>query len=130
MKKFIIVIAMLLCYSVSQAQVKVYEKLQGGNEMIVDINSLKNLKVIQIVGTANWTGTKVTIMIDYGQKKDWKSDSFIVDNKTGAKTKFHSVIAAINYLENNGWAYLDAYTVSIGNSNVYHYTFKRIDVKP
>lgn len=121
----IIILALFAIGTMAQAQVKVVEK-DNGVETIIDLNALPELSLIQIVGTANWTGTKVTIGIDYGQKRDWKNDSYIIDNETGEKTKFHSMIGAMNYLEKNGWAYLDAYTLSFGNQAVYHYIFKKI----
>jgi hypothetical protein len=128
MKQLILVMALIFTGMQIQAQVQVIEKKDGA-ETIINLNEMPELSLIQVVGVANWTGNKVTITIDYGQKKDFRNDSYIVDNETGEKTKFNTMIDAMNYLEKHGWAYLDAYTLSMGNQAVYHYMFKKITPK-
>ena len=97
----------------------------------VNVNDLKDVKLVQVVGYGKLFSNKVKIVVDYGQEIKWlKIKGTFVTDKNGAKKIFNSMIDAMNHLENNGWEYLDAYAVSIdagmgGNSTVYHYTFKR-----
>lgn len=118
------ILGIFIC-SYGFSQVKVVEKNKGKEE-IININELKDVSVVQIVGMGNLLGTKIKIYVDYGQDWDLRNDSYVIDNETGEKVKFESMIHALNYMEKYGWAYLDAYTLSTGSGLVYHYLFKRI----
>lgn len=97
----------------------------------VNINEKEDVKICQIVASGKFFSNKVTITIDYGQFVKWGSAKGTkVRDANGKMTTFNSVMGAVNYMENNGWQYLDAYTVSIptgmgGSQNVYHYTFAK-----
>lgn len=65
----------------------------------------------------------VNITIDFGQKSGYFEQSFIRD-KNGKKIRFYTVVDALNYMKHLGWEFIDAYAITIGNSNVYHYLFK------
>lgn len=80
----------------------------------------------QIVGTAKpfTFNTQLTISIDYGQeRKFWKDERLRDEN--GKVQSFNSMIDALNYMGNQGWEFAQAYTVTMGNTNVYHYLLKR-----
>lgn len=66
---------------------------------------------------------KVDVTIDFGQKSGYFEQSFIRD-KNGKKIRFYTVIDALNYMKFLGWEFVDAYAITIGSSNVYHYLFK------
>lgn len=78
----------------------------------------------QIVGHANMMGTKVTVEIDYGDPKRWAEDTRLRDAE-GKLRKFNSMIDALNYMGKQGWEFEQAYTVTMGNTNVYHYLMKK-----
>jgi hypothetical protein len=78
----------------------------------------------QLVGTSNLLGTKVTVIIDYGQEMKWFKDHRLKD-ETGKPVKFNSMIDALNYMASSGWEHVQAYAITIGNSNVYHHLLKR-----
>lgn len=84
----------------------------------------------EIVGTGNFTGTKVKIEIDFGQAKYFwtgSTDKFLID-KSGKEIKFNSMVDALNYMSQFGWRFEQAYVVtedsSVSKQNVYHYLFK------
>ena len=77
-----------------------------------------------ILASGQLFSTKVTISIDFGQERKFFSDSKLKD-KSGQAIKFNSVIDALNYMNSLGWEFVDAYTITIGNSHVYHYLMKR-----
>jgi len=114
MKRFIIIILLILP-GLSFSQVKV----DG-----VDINSLEGIKYIEIVGFERLLSTKVTVTIDYGQKMKFGSDQRI-EKEDGKPIIFNSVIEALNFLNKNGWEFVNNYAVTISNQNVYHYLLKR-----
>lgn len=66
---------------------------------------------------------KVTVTIDFGQKVSfWKasSDSKIVD-ENGKDIVFNSMVDAMNFMGRCGWNFQQAYVVTVGDSNVYHW---------
>lgn len=80
----------------------------------------------EIVGTSNLINTKVSVEIDYGQKNTfWKNDNRLVD-ENGNVVKFNSMIDALNYLGKQGWSFEQAYVVSHGEVNVYHYLLSQL----
>lgn len=79
----------------------------------------------EIVGTAKLLSTKVTVQIDFGQATKFFADKRYKDD-TGSPITFNSMIDAMNYMGKQGWEFIQAYTVSMGNSMaVYHYVLKR-----
>ena len=46
---------------------------------------------------------------------------FSILDKEGKKVEFNSMIDALNFMTTNGYVFEQAYTVTIGQSNVYHF---------
>lgn len=90
----------------------------------VDIWKDSTVQYIQIVGASGLLNRKVVISVDYGQKVDWGTDSRMED-ENGKIIKLNSLMHALNYFYAKGWDFVTAYTVTVGNSNVYHYTLRR-----
>ena len=91
-----------------------------------NINEMKTIKLCEVVGVAKFLSNKVTIRIDYGQKTKFASSKGTkVTTKSGNDITFNSVIDALNYMENNGWERVDSYTLTSGNTNVYHHLFRK-----
>ena len=66
---------------------------------------------------------KVTVTIDFGQNVSfWKKnrDNKIVD-ENGKEIVFNSMVDAMNYMGERGWVFQQAYVVSSGQQNVYHW---------
>jgi len=115
--KYLLIGAFLLFLNSSYSQVIV----EG-----VNINELEDVVYCQVIATGKLFTKKVKINIDYGQESKFfgKQNSSVKDAE-GKDIKFNSVFAAVNYLGTNGWKFVHAYPVTIGNVNVYHYTFER-----
>jgi len=99
---------------------------QSINEIpISDIDT----KYIQIVGTAGLIKKTVSIEIDYGQheigKFFKKKGSLVVKDEAGKEIKFNSMVGALNFLNKYGYEFVNAYAITSGNSNIYHYLLKR-----
>ena len=89
---------------------------------------LKDIDVeyVQIVGTAKAFSTKLTIDIDFGQKnKIWSSDDTKLLDESGTPVVLNSMIDALNFMSNNNYQFITAYTLTIGSSNVYHFILKK-----
>jgi hypothetical protein len=78
-----------------------------------------------VTGTRALLSNKVTITVDYGQPTKWLTDNRIKD-ETGKVEKFNSMIDALNYMTNDGWTFVCAYPITMGNSLVYVYTMKKV----
>jgi hypothetical protein len=79
----------------------------------------------QVIASPRLFSNKVTIDIDYGEEK-----SFWIDSRLraydGKLKKFNSIIDALNFMGKEGWVFINAYPVVIGNTTIYHYGFKKI----
>ena len=81
---------------------------------------------IQIVGTSKLFNNKVTIQIDFGQEnKVWVAKDTQVKDTDGKLLTLNSMIDALNFMSSNGYEFVDAYAITIGNQNVYHYVMRR-----
>jgi hypothetical protein len=81
----------------------------------------------QIVGHQKLFSTQVTVTVDYGQATKYftrYSESRIKDEE-GNIQSFNSMIDALNYMGSQGWEFEQAYTITIGQQNVYHFLLKR-----
>ena len=89
-------------------------------------------KYIQIVGTEGLLGKKVSIEIDYGQyelcKFFQKRKNLFIKDENGKDLKFNSMVGALNFMSKYGYDFINAYAISTGNSNVYHYLLKKSDL--
>lgn len=85
-----------------------------------------NVDYMQIVGTGKLMSNKVTIEIDFGQENDfWKAKDTQVRNKEGELMTFNSMIDALNFFSENGYKFVNAYAITKGNRNVYHYLMEK-----
>lgn len=81
---------------------------------------------IQIVGTSKMMSNKLTIQLDFGQEnKFFSSKDTQVKDENGKLLVFNSMIDALNFLSTNGYEFIDAYAITVGNQNVFHYMLKR-----
>lgn len=63
----------------------------------------------------------VWVTVDMGQYQNrMKTASHILD-ENGKEIKFNSMVAALNYMGERGWNFIQAYIVTEGKQNVYHW---------
>jgi len=68
----------------------------------------------------------VTIQIDFGQEnKIFSTKDTQVKDKNGKLVVFNSMIDALNFLSSNNYQFVNAYAITIGSQNVYHYLLKK-----
>jgi len=78
----------------------------------------------EIVGTSKFLSKKVTVEIDYGQATSfWESNR--MKNQDGSNKEFNSMVDAMNYMGSLGWDFEQAYVVTIGQQNVYHWLMRK-----
>ena len=78
----------------------------------------------EVIATPRLLSNKVTIDIDYGEERSiWRDNRLKEDN--GKLKKFNTVIDALNYMGRDGWKLVNAFPITVGSSQVYHYVFKK-----
>jgi hypothetical protein len=78
----------------------------------------------QVIATQRILSNKVTIDIDFGEEKSfWRDNRLKTDN--GKIKKFNTIIDAMNYMGQDGWLFINAYPVHIGETEIYHFAFKK-----
>ncbi|MBC7948551.1 MAG: hypothetical protein H7Y42_11760 [Chitinophagaceae bacterium] len=78
----------------------------------------------QIIATPRLLSNRVTIDIDFGEERSiWRDNR--LKTYDGKLKKFNSVIDALNFMGRDGWAFINAYPVSVGSGVVYHFAFKK-----
>lgn len=108
MKIIIIISIVLLSSFVSNAQT----------------DSSKVEQYCQLIATQRLLSNKVTIDIDFGEEKGFWRDTRLKTYDGNIK-KFNTIIDAMNYMGKDGWIFINAYPVRIGESERYHFAFKK-----
>jgi hypothetical protein len=114
-----------------------YETLDGNSKFIENSKynriqlvlpenhkSLSKYKYCELVGTEKFLSAKINVVIDYGENESIWNDNRIKDDM-GTVATFNSMIDALNYMGEFGWEFAQAYTVTIGNTNIYHWLMKK-----
>lgn len=89
-----------------------------------NINDEEGVKYCELLGMSKLLSMKVTVQIDYGQPpKLFKSQQ--IKDKDGKAMTFNSMVDALNFMEKNGWEYVNSYAITVGGNNVYHWLLRR-----
>ena len=81
---------------------------------------------MQIVGTSKMLSTKVNINIDFGQEnKFFTGNDTQVKDENGKLMVFNSMVDALNFFGNYGYEFEQAYAITVGGQNVYHYLMRK-----
>ncbi len=117
MKKYVL-LGLMLTGSLGLVQAQVV--VEG-----VNINELPEVKVCEVVGSKMITG-RYRAFVDYGQKvSHFGKGGKIRDRKRAKPKDFKSMGDIINYMENNGWTYIDSDRNFHNGQQIHHYRFRR-----
>ncbi|WP_373519557.1 hypothetical protein [Pricia sp.] len=117
-KKFLVLaVFMLGILTVSSQGIKVNDRPIGE----IDV------EYIEIVVTARALSHKVNVEIDFGQDTNFFSGSkqTRIEDEDGKRIKFNSMIDALNFMNKNGFEFVQAYVVDTDDSTICHYLMKR-----
>lgn len=84
----------------------------------------KTEQYCEIVATSKLMSTKVTISIDFGEARSVFADTRMKD-ESGKARAFNSVMDALNFMGKEGWRLVNAFPITAGGQNVYHYVMKK-----
>ncbi len=76
----------------------------------------------ELLGSQKFLSAKCTVEIDMGQNP-YENKKLVDEN--GKKITFNSMIDAMNYMGKLGWTFEQAYVVTVGNQNVYHWLLSK-----
>jgi hypothetical protein len=69
----------------------------------------------------------LNVMVDYGDSENEFESGYIIDEKNGKAKTFVSMVEAMNFMGQNGWEFVQAYTISEpSGGQVYRWLLKRI----
>lgn len=108
MKKIIIACMALLSFAASKAQT----------------DTTKIEQYCQVIATPRLLSNKVTIDIDFGEEKSFWRDTRLKTD-AGKIKKFNTIIDALNYMGREGWIFINAFPVRMGETEIYHFAFKK-----
>lgn len=109
MKKILVIMLVaVLTFSIStkvsaeEPTQRVYAELLGTGTNFLNLN--KNVKV----------------SVDLGQFQS-ATKAYTLLDENGKDIKFNSMVAAMNYMGERGWKFVQAYVVTVSNQNVLHW---------
>lgn len=70
----------------------------------------------------------VKVALDLGQYQS-AFKSYYIQDENNKDIKFYSMVAAMNYMGQRGWKFIQAYVITHGNQNVYHWLMYK-DIVP
>ena len=111
MNRLFLILAIAGTFVVSEASAqRVYE------DQVKDQNAVQREVYAQIRVRPRFLSNKVSIRLDYGQERNfWGGDTRIRDENTGKVKKFNSAVDALNYMSLQGWEFVFAYTLPLGD---------------
>lgn len=69
---------------------------------------------------------KVKVNVDFGQDVSfWKAGDMRIVSEDGKDVVFNSMVDAMNFMGKCGWEFVQAYVVTEGNQNVYHWLLSK-----
>lgn len=84
----------------------------------------------ELIGPNSFFSSKVTFDIDFGQESGGWGLNYPLRDSTGKKIEFNSMVDAMNYMDADGWEFVQSYTTSNTDKTIitYHWLLKK-DVK-
>lgn len=114
MKKLLLLTAIILF---SAFHVKAQENGNGSAEKFV---------YCELVGTQKFMSQNITVALDFGQKTSyWSNKNRKLVDENNKPVVFNSMVDAMNFMGENGWEFAQAYIVTMGQQNVYHWLLKK-----
>jgi hypothetical protein len=98
----------------------------AGAQVVVDGNNINDMdiKYCELVGQAKFLSlTKIKVYVDYGQDFSWKQQT--IKNAAGKNAAFNSMIEALNFMDTNGWEYVNNYLINNNGDLIYKFLLRK-----
>lgn len=112
MKKIFFTLALVLSVGLANAQ--------------SDSTNAASYNFCLLVGMQKPFSTKIIVTVDFGEERSFfQGNPAIRDEATGKIKSFNSMVDALNFMSQKGWEFIQAYTVTMGSSDVYHWLLRK-----
>lgn len=92
----------------------------------INLNERKDIEFLQIVGVQKRIfSNKLIVVVDFGEKVKWKKGKGSAVLNDGKRMEFYSMVGVLNFFYNNGWDFVDTYTITVNKQSVYHFLLRR-----
>lgn len=78
----------------------------------------------ELLGTRKFLSTKIIVEIDFGQANSFWKNNRLLKDENGKAVSFNSMVDAMNFMGSLGWEFVQAFVITEGNENVYHWLLK------
>jgi hypothetical protein len=96
-------------------------------QSFAQIDTTKIEQYCQLLAQNRAFSNKVTIDVNFGEeRKFFGGDTRLKDELTGRVKKFNSTTDALNYMGQQGWTLVNAFPITVGGQDVYHFYFKKL----
>jgi hypothetical protein len=113
MKKAIMIAALAMSSFGANAQIEV------DGTTINDID----IEYVELVGRQKFLSLKIKVFVDYGQDFSWKQQT--IRGADGKNMAFNSMVDALNFMNENGYEYVNNYLVQTDNEVTYRYLLRK-----
>nr|DAK25068.1 MAG TPA: YfaZ precursor [Caudoviricetes sp.] len=81
----------------------------------------------ELVGTGKFMSAKINVVIDFGQETKFWSGTYKqqLADENGKAKNFNSMVDAMNFMGKLGWDFEQAYVVTTGQQNIYHWLLSK-----
>jgi hypothetical protein len=90
----------------------------------VNVNLISEVHICEVVIREKLMSKDIDVTFEYGQPR--KAERYVIDRAKKKNKEFETIAEVINFMENEGWAYVNSYTYyAQKESPMYRYYFKR-----
>jgi hypothetical protein len=80
----------------------------------------------ELVGAQKFLSTKINVSVDFGEERGFfYNDTWLRDPETNKLRSFNSIVDALNFMGTDGWEFVQAYAITVGQSNVFHWLLRK-----
>lgn len=106
-------------YTIRSITKKNYENFAPIKFVYCELIGVDNRKLFSLKQNLN-------VLVDYGDSDNEFDNGYIIDEKSGKAKTFSTMVEAMNFMGQNGWEFVQAYTVSEpSGGQVYRWLLKR-----
>lgn len=91
------------------------------------IDTTKIEQYCQLIAQNRAFSSKVNIYVNFGEDSNFLGgDTRLKDELTERVKKFNSTTDALNYMGQHGWSLVNAFPITVGGQDLYHFYFKKL----
>lgn len=88
----------------------------------INVNEL-DIEYLELIGQGKALSLKIKVFVDYGQDFSWKQQT--IRDAEGKSASFNSMVDALNFMDANGWEYVNNYQIESNGLLTYKYLLRK-----